>query len=290
MLTKQQALQRMKADVQLRGLSRHTLESYLTHAKIFLDYCNRPIEELTEIDVRQFLGHLIVEKKLSPGTVNSYSAAIRFFFAVTLNRTMNYLQIPRYKVPKKLPEILTREEVNSLTGCCEIIKHKALLLMAYGSGLRANELASLKVRDIDSDAMRVFVRGGKGKKDRYTILSENALLALRDYWRKYRPKSPEGYLFPGLKNVGHITTDAISHAVDKALNKTGIDKTVTPHTLRHCFATHLLEDGYSLFQIKEMLGHSSLSSTTVYLHLANTTIGVTSPADKMPEKFEDCPL
>ena len=186
MLTKQHALQRMKADLQLRGLAKNTFDSYMIHARIFLEHCDRPVEELNEMDVRQFLGRLIVEKKLSPGTVNSYSAAIRFFFAVTLNRTMNYLQIPRYKTPKKLPVILTREEITLIIGCCGNIKHKALLLMAYGSGLRVNELARLKVKNIDSDSMRVFVCGGKGKKDRYTILSENALIALRDYWRKHR--------------------------------------------------------------------------------------------------------
>jgi len=290
MITRQQALVRMKADLQLRGLSRHTFESYLIHTRIFLEYCNRPIEELNEVDVRQFLGHLIVETKLSPGTVNSYSSAIRFFFAVTLNRTMNYLQIPRIKEPKTLPEILTRDEVTELINYSGGVKHKALLLLAYGSGLRINEIACLKVRDIDSNSMRVFVKGGKGKKDRYTILSENGLLVLRDYWRKYRPKSPEGYLFPGTKNVGHITSSGIRFAFNCALSKTKITKDVTPHTLRHCFSTHLLEDGYSLFQIKEMLGHSSLSSTTVYLHLANTASGVVSPADNIPAKFEDFPL
>lgn len=291
MITKQQALQRMKADLQLRGLSRHTFDSYLMHAKIFLDYCNRPVEELNEIDVRQFLGHLIVETKLTPGTVNSYSAAIRFFFAVTLNRTMNYLQIPRIKAPKALPEVLTRDEVAELIDNSSDVKHKAMLLLAYGSGLRIGEIASLKVKDIDSNSMRVFVRGGKGKKDRYTILSETALLILRDYWRKYRPKSPEGYLFPGTKNVGHITSSGIRFAFNCALRKTKITKDVSPHTLRHSFSTHLLEDGYSLFQIKEMLGHSSLSSTTVYLHLANTASGVISPADKIPAaKFEDYQL
>jgi site-specific recombinase XerD len=288
MLTKQQALQRMKADIQLRGLSKNTYMSYLTHMEIFLDYCDRPIEELTEIDVRQFLGHLIAEKKLTPGTVNTYSASIRFFFAVTLNQTMNYLQIPRIKVPKRLPAILTVEEVSELINHCSNIKHKALLLLVYGSGLRVNELASLKVKDINSDSMRVFVCGGKGKKDRYTILSENALLTLRDYWRKYRPKSQEGYLFPGVKNTGHITPKAIGLALKVVLNRTNIEKNISPHTLRHCFATHLLEAGYSLFQIKEMLGHSCLSSTTVYLHLADTTHGITSPADNI--KFDDYPL
>jgi len=290
MITKQQALQRMKADIQLRGLSKSTYESYLSHTEIFLNNCGRPIEELTEMDVRRFLGHLVVEKKLTPATVNVYSAAIRFFFAVTLNRTMNYLQIPRVKVPKELPAILTRDEISELINKCSDIKHKALLLLAYGSGLRVGELTSLKVKDIDSNSMRVSVRAGKGKKDRYTILSENALFALRDYWRKYRPKSPDGYLFPGTKNVGHISAAAVAYAIDHALVQTNISKNVTPHTLRHCFATHLLEDGCSLLQIKEMLGHYSIQSTTIYLHLANTTAGVISPADKMPARFEDYPL
>ena len=290
MLTAQQALQRMKTDIQLRGLSQNTLRTYLSHTEAFLRYCNRPVGELNEMDVRRFLSHLIVEKKLLPGTVNIYSAAIRFFFAVTLNRAMNYLQIPRVKVPKKLPVILSREEVHSITNICANIKHKALLLMAYGSGLRVSELASLKVKDIESGSMRVFVRGGKGNKDRFTILSQNALFALRDYWRKYRPKSAEGYLFPGMKNIGHISTGAINDALDATLRKAGIKTPATLHTLRHCFATHLLEDGYSLFQIKEMLGHSSLASTTIYLHLANTTAGVISPADKPFDKFVDHPL
>jgi len=290
MLTAQQALQRMKADMQLRGLAENTFRSYLTHARMFLVCCNRPVEELTEVDVRKFLGHLIIEKKLTPGTVNIYSAAIRFFFAVTLNRTMNYLQIPRVKAPKKLPEILTKDEIFELIGNSSNLKHKALLLLAYGSGLRVGELTSLKVKDIDSESMRVFVRGGKGKKDRYTILSENALYALRDYWRKYRPKNSEGYLFPDIKNVDHLSVAAVTRAIETALAKTNIQKKISPHTLRHCFATHLLEDGYSLLQIKEMLGHASIQSTTIYLHLANTTAGITSPADKLPDVFEDHPL
>ena len=161
MLTKQQALQRLKADMQLRGLSRHTHDSYTTHVRKFIEFCNRPIEELTEMDVRQFLGGLIVENRLSAKTINSYSSAIRFFFAVTLNRTMNYLQIPRLKVPKVLPEILTRDEVFELiTNSKRNIKHEAFLLLAYGSGLRISEVASLKVKDIDSEAMRVALITG----------------------------------------------------------------------------------------------------------------------------------
>jgi len=288
MLTTKQAVMRMKADIQLRGLSKNTMSSYLTHAEIFLNYCEKPAQELDEKDVRRFLGHLINGSKHTPATINNYSAAIRFFFAVTLNRTMNYLQIPRMKAAKTLPEVITKDEASELINNCRNIKHRALLLLAYGSGLRVNEIACLRIRDIDSETMRVFVNGGKGKKDRYTLLSENTLLALRKYWREYRPKSKDGWLFPGIKNVGHITTSAIACAVNTALKGTVIAKNVTPHTLRHAFATHLLENGLSLLQIKELLGHYSIQSTTVYLHLANTTQGIISPAEHIKTPiFED---
>jgi len=286
MLTAQQALQRLKADIQLRGLSKSTYRNYTRQVELFLEQSGKPVEELNETDIRKYFGRMIAEKRLEPKTINAYIAAIRFFFAVTLNRSINYLQIPRMKAPKKLPVILSRDEIAKLITQSVNLKHKALLLTAYGSGLRVSELAGLKTKDIDSKSMRVFVHNGKGQKDRYTILSEAALLALRDYWRRYRPKSSEGYIFPGSKNIGHITGDAIWCAIKSALSRTDIQKKISPHTLRHCFATHLLEDGYSLLQIKEMLGHYSIQSTTIYLHLANTTAGVTSPADKLTV-FED---
>ena len=279
MLSKQQALERMRTDIQLRGLSAKTEVKYIRFTEMFLDFCEHPIEEINEMHVRDFLRNLIVGKNLAAKTVNVYNAAIRFFFAVTLNRNMNYLQIPRMKESKTLPVILSKEEISILVNSCDNIKHKAFFLLAYGSGLRASEVVSLKVKDIDSKSMRVFVRSGKGDKDRYTLLSENALYALRDYWRRYRPQSHEGWLFPGSDNVGHISADTFGSALIRTLCRTPITKNVTPHTLRHCFSTHLLEDGYSLLQIKELLGHSSITSTTVYLHLANTTEKITSPAD-----------
>jgi site-specific recombinase XerD len=201
MITNQQAMQRMKADIQLRGLSKNTLDSYLTHTRKFLESRLKPIEELDEMDVRSFLGRLIVEKMLSPSTVNIYSAAIRFFFAVTLNRKMNYLQIPLVKRHKKLPDVLTRDETAEFSAKATNLKHKSFVLLAYGSGLRVSEIARLKTTDIDSSSMRVLVRDGKGGKDRYTLLSDSALATLRDYWRKYRPKSAEGYIFPTVVNL-----------------------------------------------------------------------------------------
>lgn len=156
MENKEQILLRMKEDILLRGLSKNTLESYTLNARIFLEYCNRPAEQLDEYDIRNFLWYLINEKKALPATVNTYSAAIRFLFAVTFNRTLNYLQIPRQKKRKTLPVVLTRGEVFSIIDSCKNIKHKAMLMVVYSSGLRVSEAAALKIQHIDSKNMRLF--------------------------------------------------------------------------------------------------------------------------------------
>ena len=268
-------------DILFRNLSNSTYKNYSRNIRNFFAFCRKPIEELDENDIRNFLHYLIDEKKYAPTTVNQSSAAIRFFFAVSLNRPMNYLQIPLMKVPKTLPDVLTREEVSSLIRACTNTKHQALLLLAYGSGLPSGEIETLRVKDIDSKEMRIFVKGGKNKRDRYTLLSQTTLEALRTYWKDYRPNSPEGWLFPGFRNIGHLTRAAIALAFDTCVKRTGITKEVSPHSLRHAFATHLLEDGVELIKIKELLGHHRISSTMVYLHLSNTTKGIVSPADMM---------
>ena len=275
-------LQRMREDLVLRGLSPHTVVSYTLNARVFLRHAARPVDMLGVQDIRQFLADLIEVKHVVPATVNAYSAAIRFLFAVTLNRPLNYLQIPRQKRRKALPTILSRDEVGTLLGHCANLKHRAMLTLVYGSGLRVSEATALKVSHIDSEAMRVFVAGGKGNKDRYTILSATCLGVLREYWRAYRPQHPEGWLFLGSSPVGHITSSGVALAFKQAVQRAGISKDVSIHTLRHCFATHLLEDGATLLQIKELLGHASIHSTTVYLHLANLTAGIHSPLDHIP--------
>lgn len=282
MESQEQILLRMKKDILLRGLSIRTMESYTSNARAFLEYCNQPSEQLNEHDIRNYLWYLINEKKVSPGTVNAYNAAIRFLFAVTFNRTLNYLQIPRQKKRKTLPEILSREEVSLIIESCKNIKHKAMLAVIYSSGLRISEAAALKIAHIDSKNMRLFVESGKGSKDRYTLLSETCLHVLREYFSIYRPKHPEGWLFLGTNNVSHITYRGIELAFDKAVKRANITKHVSVHTLRHAFATHLLEDGATLLQIKELLGHSSIQSTTIYLHLANLTSEIKSPLDNSP--------
>jgi len=230
---KEQILQRMKEDIQLRGLSQNTLVSYTRGARFFLEHCKRPVEQLDEHDIRNFLLQLISEKKVKPATVNIYSAAIRFLFAVTLNRTLNYLQIPRLKKRKTFPEVLTKDEVFSIIESCKNVKHKAMLSVVYSSGLRVSEAAALKIQHIDSKSMRVFVECGKGGKDRFTLLSEECLHILRDYWKAYRPKHSEGWLFLGTYEVTHITSDGIAAAFNEAVKRTSISKNISIHTFRN---------------------------------------------------------
>jgi len=280
METKQKTLNRLTLDMQLRGLTENTQESYIRHVGKFLDFSGKQADEITEVDVRAYLIHLMREGKLATSSINLRNSAIRFFFAVTLNKTLNYLQLPRFKKQRTLPVILSRDETQNLIQCfCPNIKHKAMFLLAYGGGMRVSEIANLRTQDIDSKTMRIFVRGGKGGKDRYTILSHECLRALREYWSLYRPKHPERWLFLGAKNT-KILPDSISFAFKSCLKSSGITKDASIHSLRHGFATHLLEDGATIFQIKELLGHTSLSSTTIYLHLADTMDGVVSPADR----------
>ena len=273
-------LEKLYQDMQLRAYSEHTQDAYGRAVRSFLNFSRKPVESLNEQDVRNYTLHLMNEN-LSKSSINTYQAAIRFFFGVTLNRAMNYLQMPRLKEDKVLPEILSREEISLLLERCENPKHKAIFALAYGSGLRVSEICALKVQDIDSKQMRVFIRSSKRNKDRYTILSQQCLEFLRDYWRSFRPRHPEGLLFPGWRNLTSITEKAIDKALKKWLGVAGISRSVSIHSLRHAFATHLLEDGTDIFTIKELLGHSSISSTTVYLHLANIKGGLVSPADRL---------
>ena len=189
-------LEQMHQDMRLWAYSEHTQDVYGRAVRCFLNFSRKSVEELNEQDVRNYVLHLM-GSSLSKGSINTYQAANRFFFGVTLNRTMNYLQMPRLKEDKALPEILSREEIARLLNYCENPKHKAMFALAYGSGLRISEICALRVQDIDSKQMRVFVHNSKRGKARYTILSRQCLGFLRDYWRSFRPNHPEGLLFPG---------------------------------------------------------------------------------------------
>ena len=280
-MSQEQALNKLSEDIRLRGLALHTNQVYVACVSKFLDYSQVPINELDTQHARTFLSHL-ADCKLAPSTINCYAAAIRFFFAITLNRYLNYLQVPRVKRHKKLPIILSRVEVATLINACNDSKHKAFFLLAYGSGLRISEIVKLRTTDIRSKGeMRLFIRDAKGHKDRFTILSQNTLETLRDYWREYRPENPEGFLFPDTCGSKHIHSSDVATALQEALIRASITKKITCHGLRHQFASNLLEDGYSLLQIKDLLGHSSIRSTVIYLHIADTSKGIVSPADTL---------
>lgn len=279
-----QIIEKLKLDLKLRGYSKGTEKGYCERIKLFQEYYQKPASELGEQEIRQYLYHMSNERKLSPSTVNTANSALRFLFEVTLEQNLNYKRIPRLKDPIVLPTVFTKDEIGTIFDTIDDLKHKCILMTIYGSGLRISEAASLKISDIDSKNMRIFVDQGKGKKDRYVLLSQANLDILREYWKQYRPKY---WLFEGKEKGSHMTRRGIQDMYKKYLKKAGITKKATVHTLRHSFATHLLESGTSLFYIRQLLGHSTIWTTTRYLHVATTDIlKTTSPLDTLQKEVK----
>ena len=283
-ITNEQILKTMIDDIQLRGLSNHTADGYISKIKYFMKYCDKPVTELTEEDIRQFLKHLIEDKSLASGTVNIYNSALRFLYGVTLNRTLNLRQIPRLKKNRKIPDILTKKDFTNFIHACDNLKYRAIFMTLYGAGLRVSEVTHLRICDVDSKSMRLFVNQGKGSKDRYSLLSKTNLEILREYWKSYKPNHPQGYLFLSrTKNSNNpITKRAVADAFHKYIDRANIKKNLTVHSIRHSFATHLLESGVDLYTIKRLLGHTDISTTAFYLHLANFESSIESPLDNLP--------
>jgi site-specific recombinase XerD len=201
---------------------------------------------------------------------------------VTLDRALNYKKLPRLKQIRSLPKLFTKEEVRNIIDSASSLTHKALLMLAYGSGLRLSEITNLKVSDIDSNQMRLFIRKGKGGRDRFALLPETTLGVLRDYWREQRPKD---WLFVAPNKGGQYNMRTVQDAFKAALRKSGVQKYGTVHTLRHCFATHLLEDGVDLYSIKKLLGHVRMDTTVWYTQLADSKVlKLKSPIDSLPRK------
>lgn len=249
-----------------RRYSPNTIKTYLSLFEQFLNYFSElEPEQLTDAHVAQFQTYLVKEKKVSTSSQNQYINAIKFYFEKVLGRDKSYYHIDRPIKEFKLPRVLTEKEVISILNAANNLKHKAMLWMIYSSGLRAGELINLKIDDIDGQQMRVFVRGGKGKKDRVTILSVKALEILRLYFRKYRPKE---YLFEG-QTGNQYSSSSLRKVFRIALEGTGIKKQATLHSLRHSFATHLLESGVDLRYIQELLGHNSSKTTEIYTHITH---------------------
>jgi integrase/recombinase XerD len=273
--------QRMTADMQVRNFSENTQESYLHQVSSFANYFHQSPEALGPAEVLAYQLYVTNERKLAPGTLSIIATALRFVFHVTLKREWALEEIPIPKAPVKLPVILSREEVNRFLDCIASRKHRTILMTAYAAGLRVSEAVHLKVSDIDSQRMVIRVAQGKGAKDRYVMLSPRLLEILRVYWKASQPKD---WLFPGDIPGRPITRFAVAGACQKARKLSGIKKPITPHSLRHAFATHLLEGGTDVRTIQLLLGHRSLASTSHYLKVATSTVCATpSPFDLLPQ-------
>lgn len=284
-MTNEEIIEKAREEIRLRGLSPDTEKEYLNDTRTLARYYNdRPLEDLREPELRAFLLHLI-EKGRKAGTVNRYNSSFRFVFGAVLERNLNYQMIPRRRIHRELPHIMSRNEIVKFLSCIDNLRDRAIFETIYGAGLRLSEAAHLRVQDIDSEGMRLFVYQGKCGKDRYTLLSQRNLDVLREYWKEYRPNHPEGYLFYTKKGKDYSITDrAIQDAFYKYRKCAGLSNAFTVHTLRHCFATHLLESGVEVCRIKQLLGHTHIQSTTFYLHLLNFDGTIKSPLDTLPKK------
>ena len=277
--------EQMAVDLQLSGAKPLTQKIYLREVDNLEKYFNRSPAELGEADLKEYLLYLMKERHLSEGTFRFYVAALKFFYRTTLKREWMVEKIRHPRAKRKLPIVLDLSEVESLFAVTKNLKHKAILMLTYSSGLRASETARLKITDIDSKRMMVRINQGKGGKDRYSLLSQTALEHLRQYWRKYRPTE---WLFNGAKKKGHLSTNSIQQLFYQAKRKAGITKPASVHTLRHSFATHLIEAGTSLHHVQLLLGHRSPTTTTVYLHVSRLNLAqVTSPLDRAAPRFRN---
>ena len=277
----------MKMDLELKNYSARTRQCYLACMRSFTLHFGKSPAEMADDEIRQYLYYLIKEKKASQSVINQSYSALKFFYETTLQRQWNTLRIPRVKTRKRLPVVLSKQEVASLFSATTNLKHKAILVTIYSGGLRLGEATHLKVSDIDSRRMMIRVRQGKGMKDRYTLLGKRTLKILRIYWHTYHPSE---WLFPSRTPEESISHSSIQKTFKKALHEAGIKKKASVHTLRHSFATHLLEAGTDLYYIQHLLGHTTASTTAIYLHITGKDLGrIKSPIDLLGDNHKPAP-
>ena len=272
--------QRMIEDMQLRNFATTTQRSYIHYVADFAKHFNRSPQDLDLEAVRQYQLHLAQERKLSPQSINTFVSAVQFLYLVTLEMPWEKHDFPRARLEEKLPVVLAPDEVQRFLDQVTGVKHRAVLLTCYGSGVRISEAVSLKLSDIDSHRMLIRVEHGKGGKDRYSMLSPCLLEILRAYCRILRPACP--WLFPSWRPHLHLAAGAVQTVCREAWQRSGLGKRVTPHMLRHSFATHLLERGVDTRVIQALLGHSRIDTTARYVAVSPATVSATaSPLDQL---------
>lgn len=274
---------RMEADLRLQNFRPGTQVQYLRCARKLAEHFMRSPEELGKEDVRGYLLYLLRVRNLSPSSMKVHIASLKFLYEITLGRpdVVEWVRMPR--MPKKLPQVLSGSEVEAVIDAVKSVKYRAVVMTTYAAGLRVSEACRLRVADIDSTRMLIRVQEGKGGHDRYVMLSERLLQGLREYFRSERPQGE--YLFPGRKPGSAVTPDSVREVLRAAVGKSGVKKRVSPHVLRHSFATHLLEGGADIRTIQVLLGHRSIKSTQLYAQVSTRHIARTkSPLDLLGTK------
>jgi integrase/recombinase XerD len=268
---------RMQEDLKLAGLCENTQKTYLRCVARFSNHYKKSPKKLGQVEVRAYLLNLIEKRTVTASTYNVYAAALCFLYRQTLNRPAVVDGIKRLRKRRKLPAILTRSEFEQILVHLTL-RMRAIAVLAFGSGLRISEICQLRIEDIDSTRMQIHIEHSKGEKQRRTLLSKMGLKLLRAYWQSYKVKGP--LLFPGRAQGRTLTRAAFNKALKTAIVQAKVNKHVTPHSLRHAFATYLLEAGTDLRTVQTLLGHASISSTVWYLHVTPAMLAkVTSPAD-----------
>jgi integrase/recombinase XerD len=279
--------QRFIEDMQLRGLAPTTQRSYIHYVADYAKFYNLSPEKLDIEAIRQYELHMLHERKLSPESVNTFVSSVQFLYTVTLEMPWGKECFPRLRTGSKLPVVLSPEEVEEFFCHIPSLKYRAALMLCYGAGLRISEAVAIKVSDIDSQRGLIRVEQGKGRKDRYVMLSDRLVKVLRRYWRAARPA---GWMFPSWRTHKHMSSNSLSQACRDAAKSSGMTKLVTSHILRHSFATHLLENATDTRVIQALLGHTRIETTARYVRVASHVVAATvSPLDRIGLKPKQKP-
>jgi integrase/recombinase XerD len=275
----------LEEELRLRGYRERTIDAYARCVAKFVQFHGRPAQEMGTAEVRAYLLYMTEKQKLAGSTVNQAVCALRFFYVEVLKRSWEVETVRLQRRVRRLPGVLTESEVGKLISAARDVKQRAVLMTLYSAGLRLDELIHLQPADIDSSAMQIRVREGKGGHERYTLLSKTLLEALRIYYKLYRP---DRWLFCGCTKDQPIAARSVQRMIAATGKRAGLTKPIRPHMLRHSFATHLLEGGTALPYIKELLGHRSLRSTLIYTHVSREGLGrVVSPLDRISLPLAD---
>ncbi len=266
-----ETLGRLEKELKLRGYSRETIKAYKGHIERFIRfYWKNPVHTNAN-EIEKYILHLLDDQKNSHSYVNQALSALKFLYNEVFKQPDLMINIPRPKRERKLPNVISFQEFFQIIGAIKNLKHRVIVIVAYSAGLRLSEIVNLQLIDIDEDRKLIYIRQAKGRKDRYTTLSDVALNIIKVYLEKYHP---EKWLFPGADPEKHLSSRTVQKIVENACYKAGISKNVSPHTLRHSFATHLLEGGADLRFIQELLGHQSSKTTEIYTHVSQKTLSI----------------